>query len=69
MTTATLCPRCQQDDLRLWTLEPTKERIALCPECDATWLAGQTPAVETYTDFEDFLSRRDLPYTFAILRA
>ncbi|MEO3938551.1 hypothetical protein V3N99_17610 [Dermatophilaceae bacterium Soc4.6] len=69
MTTAALCPRCQQDDLRFWTLVSTNEQIALCPECDATWLAEQTPTLSTYTDFEDFLATRGLPYSFDTLRA
>ena len=62
-----LCPRCEQDYLRRWFLAPTEERISLCPECDATWLEGESIEQYTFTNFEDLLQARGLAYDFGVL--
>ena len=62
-----LCPRCEQDYLRRWFLTPTGERISLCPECDATWLEGESIEQYTFTDFDVLLRARGLPNAFGAL--
>jgi len=62
-----LCPRCEQDYLRRWVLTPTGERVSLCPECEATWLEGESIEQYTFTNFRGFLQARGLPYDFGLL--
>jgi len=54
----TLCPRCGQDWVVKAVIKPLRERIFLCPECDAFWKPGQTISAHNFTDFGSYVESR-----------
>ena len=63
-----ICPRCGQDYLRLAEIEPLKERISICPECEAFWAAEAPTTIETFRDYGNHLASVGLAWDWKLLK-
>jgi hypothetical protein len=55
-----VCPRCTQDHVENYRVIPTGERLRVCPECEATWTAGQPLDRSSFVDLSTYLAAQGL---------
>ena len=55
------CPRCDgQGEIKLVRVQATGASLQVCDECEATWLSGEIPSIETFQDFGAFMKAHGL---------
>ena len=54
------CPRCNQGWVFEAHIKATLERLAICEECEASWIAGTPIAFETFVDMSTILRSKGL---------
>lgn len=61
------CPRCNQGWFLAARIKATSETVAVCEECEATWIEGKPIVFETYVDMSTMLKAKGLSGTWSDL--
>lgn len=55
-----ICPRCEQGEIRKVRVKATNEQLFVCDECEATWRRAEAIGKEPWIDFGTHLRERGL---------